>query len=55
MWVRYECHIVSVSRLLLSVTFIASGLKEERTGICHSLGGRMDGLLGYVQCWLAPH
>ena len=36
MWVRYECQIVSVSRLLLSMTFIASGLKEERTGICHS-------------------
>ena len=36
MWVRYECHIVSVSRLLLSVTFIPSGLKEERTRICHS-------------------
>ena len=36
MWVRYECPRDSVSRLLLSMTFIASGLKEERTGICHS-------------------
>ena len=51
MWVRCECQIVSVISDLHSIW--AQG-REDRD-LPWFLGGRMDGLLGYVQCWLAPH